>query len=317
MDLSTEVPAGSTWPLKEKISWIAVFDGHGGDFASQWLSQRLHKAFVKALLANSKQTADLNERIKTALLEAHRETDKELLAAQAEERRDDGACAVVVLCVSTTPRTVWVANVGDCKAVLARTRSKIGEVTTLKAHRLTKEHSPLLLEERKRIETAGGRVEDSRVNGILGVSRSFGDPRYKKLGVISVPDIAKFSLSVDERFLLIACDGLWTVLNPDTAVSYLKTQLQEAWQYEVEHPTVNTEVVSLRKESPAQAVCRKAVTKLVTHAVMEQGAKDNTTAVVICFEHDGQPYTGLPKEILQETASKQKKGTAAAEKKES
>ena len=50
---------------------------------------------------------------------------------------------------------------------------------------------------------------------------------------------------------------------------------------------------------------------------MEQGAKDNTTAVVICFEHDGQPYTGLPKEILQETASKQKKGTAAAEKKES
>ena len=64
---------------------------------------------------------------------------------------------------------------------------------------------PILIDERKRIEKAGGALADvrgtlrrlfgfitmgrvqGRVGGILGVSRSFGDPKFKRMGVISQP----------------------------------------------------------------------------------------------------------------------------------
>ena len=68
--------------------------------------------------------------------------------------------------------------------MLARTKK---DSTELKAIKLTTDHSPALLEERKRVEQSGGTVEDTRVMGRLGVSRSFGDARLKGVGVISQP----------------------------------------------------------------------------------------------------------------------------------
>lgn len=74
------------------------------------------------------------------------------------------------------------------QAVLARV--KAGEV---KAVKLTKDHTPILIEEKKRIEKMGGQVRcspsilgsvlssqcaqviENRVQGTLGISRSFGD----------------------------------------------------------------------------------------------------------------------------------------------
>ena len=79
-----------------------------------------------------------------------------------------------------------------------------------------------------RIQKAGGTVQDGRVSGILEgvshiyynhqfsvppVSRSMGDGRFKHLGVIATPDVFRFPVTDEDRFLLIACDGLWKVGN--------------------------------------------------------------------------------------------------------
>ena len=42
------------------------------------------------------------------------------------------------------------------------------------------DHKPILVEERKRIEACGGRVENGRVNGMLEVARTFGDRALKR-----------------------------------------------------------------------------------------------------------------------------------------
>jgi len=44
---------------------------------------------------------------------------------------------------------------------------------------LSEDHKPDNYDEKRRIEAAGGFVEDNRVNGSLNLSRSLGDFTYK------------------------------------------------------------------------------------------------------------------------------------------
>jgi serine/threonine protein phosphatase PrpC len=82
-----------------------------------------------------------------------------------------------------TPTEIYVANAGDSRAVLAK---KSGE--KFNAIELSVDHKPELPEERKRIEKAGGFVEDNRVKGILNLSRSLGDLEYKSDTTIPLKD---------------------------------------------------------------------------------------------------------------------------------
>lgn len=119
---------------------------------------------------------------------------------------EDGSCAVVLVLTATN---AWVINLGDCRAVLARVQkpkapaaaaaaaatstsasasslaasaasvasagTPSAERLQLVGHQLTKDHTPALLSERQRVEAAGAAVEQGRVAGLLGVTRSFGD----------------------------------------------------------------------------------------------------------------------------------------------
>ena len=76
--------------------------------------------------------------------------------------------------------------------------------------------------------------------GVVEVSRSIGDGRFKHCGVISTPDIFKCQLTDNDllvksisnytnkiisflfsRFLLVACDGLWNVFKPEEAAEFI------------------------------------------------------------------------------------------------
>jgi serine/threonine protein phosphatase PrpC len=86
---------------------------------------------------------------------------------------------------------------------------------------MSEDHKPDNAGELKRIEAAGGFVEEGRVRGILSLSRALGDLEYKlnrKVGVEAqmitcVPEIKKIDMTADDKFLIIACDGIWDCLS--------------------------------------------------------------------------------------------------------
>ena len=81
-----------------------------------------------------------------------------------------GCTATVVI---VTKDSIYCANAGDSRVVLGRT-SKSNSVEAL-----SEDHKPDNVDEKKRIEAAGGFVEENRVNGSLNLSRSLGDFEYK------------------------------------------------------------------------------------------------------------------------------------------
>ena len=86
---------------------------------------------------------------------------------------------------------------------------------------MSQDHKPDNAEEMRRIEAAGGFVEEGRVRGILSLSRALGDLEYKlnkKIGIEAqmitcVPEIKKVDITGDDKFLFIACDGIWDCLS--------------------------------------------------------------------------------------------------------
>ena len=108
---------------------------------------------------------------------------------------------------NNAPR-LCVANIGDSRAVLSRNHCAVA---------LSTDHKPDLPAERNRIEKAGGYVKEGRVNGSLGLSRSFGDFEFKHFSerpyeeqaVVSLPEVVEIERSPDDIFVLLGCDGVW------------------------------------------------------------------------------------------------------------
>jgi serine/threonine protein phosphatase PrpC len=78
-----------------------------------------------------------------------------------------------------TKDAVICANSGDSRCVLMRGNTAI---------EMSEDHKPDNTGEQRRIEAAGGFVEEGRVRGILSLSRALGDLEYKQTKKMGVAD---------------------------------------------------------------------------------------------------------------------------------
>ncbi|CAN0360587.1 unnamed protein product, partial [Ectocarpus sp. 13 AM-2016] len=83
---------------------------------------------------------------------------------------------------------------------------------------LSHDHKPMSVTEKRRIEGAGGFVNAAgRVNGNLNLSRSIGDLKYKANKelppadqmITAEPDLKSVEVTDEDRFMILACDGVW------------------------------------------------------------------------------------------------------------
>jgi len=145
---------------------------------------------------------------------------------------DNVGCTAV--CVLLSKAEVVCANAGDSRAVLCRKGKPV---------ELSHDHKPNDGTERRRIEEAGGKVEEipvgtrvhHRVNGNLNLSRAIGDMEYKKkpeLGhekqmICSTPDIIHVPLTEDDEFIVLACDGVWDVKTNEEVCDFVSPRLKK------------------------------------------------------------------------------------------
>lgn len=183
-----------------ELGLFAIYDGHLGDSVPAFLQKHLFSNILK----EDEFWVDPNR----SILKAYERTDQAILSNSADLGRG-GSTAVTAILING--RRLWVANVGDSRAVLSRGGQAI---------QMSIDHEPN--SERGIIENKGGFVSNMpgdvpRVNGQLAVSRAFGDKSLKS-HLRSDPDIQDTDISSNIDILILASDGLWKVMANQEAV---------------------------------------------------------------------------------------------------
>lgn len=138
-----------------------------------------------------------------------------------------GCTAVVALLKSR--KHLYIANAGDSRAVLCRGGTAIA---------LSEDHKPAQERERSRIVAAGGFLSEiggvCRVNGNLNLSRAIGDLKYKQNDTLPAaaqiitaePDVQHIELNDDDQFFVLACDGVWDVMENQEVCDFVSERLR-------------------------------------------------------------------------------------------
>ncbi|MFQ5988752.1 MAG: PP2C family serine/threonine-protein phosphatase [Candidatus Methylomirabilales bacterium] len=174
-----------------------VYDGHGGMEAAALVADSLHEAFFQAV--------DTGLSPPEAFRKAYRVVEDKL------QRVDSGATAVTVF---LRKDELTFAYVGDGGILLVAERP----ILLTQPHRVD---DPV---ERSRIIAAGGEVEGAYViRGLRGLmpTRSFGDTYFRPIGVMAEPTVGEQRLGSEDRYLIVACDGLFDVLEANAIAQIL------------------------------------------------------------------------------------------------
>lgn len=186
------------------LGLFAIFDGHLGDRVPSYLKDNLFD--------NILEQPNFWEDPGMAIKNAYHSTDK-LILENSLQLGPGGSTAVTAIVIDG--KDLWVANVGDSRAVICRNGV---------ADQLTVDHEPQC--ERRRIEKQGGFVttlpgDVPRVNGQLAVARAFGDENLKA-HLSSEPDVRNVRVDSNTQFVILASDGLWKVMSNEEAVNMIK-----------------------------------------------------------------------------------------------
>ncbi|KAJ0405767.1 hypothetical protein P43SY_003617 [Pythium insidiosum] len=218
--------------------YFGVFDGHGttGDLCSTFAKKECPERLIKIL-----------EKKYCSFLEAYSKSFEDTNAKLHASRIDDSLSGTTAICLFLDGETIHVANVGDSRAVIA-TMSE-GKLT---AQPLSVDQTPYRSDERERVRRCGARVLTmDQLEGIAPIhdnwaanlndqvdedgdppriwspygafpgtafTRSIGDEIAETLGVIAVPEITSLQLTEDDRFVVVASDGVFEFLTSQAVV---------------------------------------------------------------------------------------------------
>ena len=213
--------------------YMSVCDGHG-------VNGHHVSSFIKTILP-----VDMSENLKHRNILTETEKTHEIIKEtfiiandKLVENQNIDSIFSGTTCVSViyTPEKLICPNIGDSRAVLARYDNDKKKYIAIE---LTRDHKPTEIDERKRIIENDGRIQpffedgefvgperiwikEEEVPG-LAMTRSFGDRVAATVGVISEPEIKEFDLDINDKFMIIASDGIWEFISSQECVDMVSS----------------------------------------------------------------------------------------------
>nr|GLL46482.1 probable protein phosphatase 2C 35 [Ipomoea trifida] len=221
------------------VHFFGVFDGHGqfGTQCSLFVKDRLVQ-----LLSNDPTLLD--DPVK-AYNSAFLTTNEELHTSDIDDSMS-GTTAITALIVGDT---LYVANVGDSRAMLAVNEGN----NAVLAKDLSSDQTPFREDERERVKLCGARVLSvNQVEGLkdpgiqswgdeetegndpprlwvqngmypgTAFTRSVGDSIAEKIGVVAIPEVSTLQLTPNYPFFVVASDGVFEFLSSQRAVDMVE-----------------------------------------------------------------------------------------------
>lgn len=221
------------------IHFFGVFDGHGqfGTQCSIFVKDRL----VEILSSDSSMLQDPVRAYNNAFIR----TNEELHDSDIDDTMS-GTTAITALVVGNT---LYVANVGDSRAVIA-----LKDGNRIIAQDLSRDQTPFRKDEYERVKKCGARVlsvdqveglKDPNIqtwgdeetegsdpprlwvqNGMYpgtAFTRSVGDSTAEKIGVIAAPEVSVVPLTPDHPFFVVASDGVFEFLSSQAVVDMVSS----------------------------------------------------------------------------------------------
>ncbi|XP_055807546.1 probable protein phosphatase 2C 46 [Solanum dulcamara] len=224
-------------------TFVGIYDGHGGPETSRFINDHLFQHLKS--FTSEQQTVSVE-----VIRKAFQATEEGFLSivtrrwpVQPQIAAVGSCCLVGVICSGT----LYIANLGDSRAVLGRLVKATGEIIAIQ---LSAEHNASIESVRQEMQSL--HPDDSqivvlkhnvwRVKGIIQISRSIGDVYLKKAEFNREPLYAKFRLrepfrrpilssdpailvhqvQPQDQFIIFASDGLWEHLSNQEAVDIVQ-----------------------------------------------------------------------------------------------
>ena len=229
--------------------YLGVCDGHGmfGQDVSGYLVNTLPQNMNTNLLTGDISTlaTESKDKLYPIISSTFISTNIDMTE---DERVDSSFSGSTCVTLFYTPSRLICANVGDSRCVIGKFDGQ-----NWKSKNLSRDQKPSEQDEYDRIINSGGRIEsfkdengnyigpervwlkDEDVPG-LAMSRSFGDEVAHTVGVITDPEINEYFFMEEDKFIIIASDGLWEFISSDECVLmvkdfYLKNDIDGAMSY--------------------------------------------------------------------------------------
>ncbi|XP_042461506.1 protein phosphatase 2C and cyclic nucleotide-binding/kinase domain-containing protein-like isoform X1 [Zingiber officinale] len=214
--------------------FFGVFDGHGENGAQ--CSQFVKRKLCENLLRSNKFQTDAFKAIHAAFLATNSQLHADSL--------DDSMSGTTAITILVRGRTIYVANAGDSRAVIAEKRGK-----DIVAVDLSLDQTPFRNDELERVKNCGARVLTlDQIEGLknpdvqcwgteegddgdpprlwvqnamypgTAFTRSIGDSVAESIGVVAAPEIFVMELTPLHPFFVIASDGVFEFLSSQTVV---------------------------------------------------------------------------------------------------
>ncbi|QLQ78848.1 hypothetical protein HG537_0B01960 [Torulaspora globosa] len=296
-----------------KLSVFALFDGHGGDECSSFLSgahQKSSKNGIARWIAysfeNHQYGAILDESVDGSVEDKDTDTSppkvkrsfrtlvglisqilKDAFILQDQElykHFSNSSCgSTAVVAVIINQESLYVANCGDSRCILS---SKALGIKTMSF-----DHKPQHIGELLRINDNGGTVSLGRVGGVLALSRAFSDFQFKR-GVSYTRKSAKShhntGIPPEESQVTVEPDVLMHKINYSKD-EFLVLGCDGIWDI-----YSNKQLIQFIKYHLTLGVNLEGiVTKLLDHGIAQANSNtgvgfDNMTAIIVVLNKPGE-----------------------------